>query len=269
MRLRRIGQTIEPKTGVIIEWLLHMRRLPAARMFDRMIRDGSWEPADLEALGAHLNAFYAQTSPLLISGPAYCRRLAAAVQGNREELLAARSFGVDASKVAEVALLQEHWVDAHRATLMQRAERGVIRDCHGDLKPEHVCFGPPVSVIDRLEFDPDLRMLDPLEDLCFLWLECIRLGAPLAGEGVTRRYLAMNRAINNQEIPPALADFYLGHRALTRAKVAAWRLAEPGADRARWQARVHDYITLASNAMSRAVDEPIQPASLHTQQFRE
>jgi aminoglycoside phosphotransferase family enzyme len=264
-RLRGAGQGIESAAGEIVDWLLLMRRLPADRMFDRMIREGSWQPPDLEALIAHLHAFYAQTPSLLISGPAYCRRLSAAIQHNRDELLAAGSLSINVPQAAEVASSQEHWVDTHRAVLMQRAAQGMIRDCHGDLKPEHVSFGPPVNVIDRLEFDADLRLLDPLEDLCFLWLECIRLGAPLAGERLVCRYLVMS----GQDVAPALADFYVSHRALTRAKLAAWRSAETSADRVRWRIRIQDYITLAADAMRRAIDGRSKPGSLHAKQLRE
>lgn len=248
MKLSRAGEAIEPESGGIVDWLLHMRRLPAARMLDRLIAAGTWRSAELEAVAAHLHGFYAQTPARPMSGPMYCQRLVAGIQRNRGELLAARSVGVDASKVAEIASLQQHWVDANRATLMQRAGQRMIRDCHGDLKPEHICLGPPVSVIDRLEFDADLRLLDPLEDLCFLWLECIRLGAPLVGEAVVHRYLSMS----GQETASALSDFYLSHRALTRAKLAAWRLAEPDGDHARWRARLQDYVRLAWDAASRA-----------------
>jgi aminoglycoside phosphotransferase family enzyme len=214
-------------------------------MFDRLIHEGSWQPADLQALSRHLKAFYAQSPVLRLSGQEYCGRLAAGVSSNLEELLAAESFGVDAARVAEIARLQQRWIDVHGAMLTLRAEQGMIRDCHGDLKPEHVYFGPPVCVIDRLEFDAELRALDPIEDLCFLWLECARLGAPAAGEWLVRNY----QAASGSEAPSVLADFYLSQRALTRAKVAAWRLIMPGADSTRWQARVADYLSRALAAV--------------------
>jgi aminoglycoside phosphotransferase family enzyme len=73
---------------------------------------------------------------------------------------------------------------------------------------------------------------------------------------VVRSYLALS----GQEIAPALADFYLSHRALTRAKLAAWRLVKPDGDHARWHARLQDYVRLAWNAQS-AVDELLQSVS--------
>jgi aminoglycoside phosphotransferase family enzyme len=238
----------DDRRGRVVDWVLRMRRLPDTRMFDRMICEGRWTTADLQALSAHLQAFYLRTPVLGYSGPAYCDRLRAEIRDNREELLAAAPWGIDAQRVSRIASLQAHWIDAHDKTLMQRADRGMIRDCHGDLKPEHVCFGPPVTVIDRLEFDANLRVLDPLEDICFLWLECARLGAPAAGEWLVRDYLA----VDDGNAHLSLACYYMSQRSLTRAKVAAWRLTLPGAERQHWQGRVDDYLTRALDAIHQA-----------------
>lgn len=235
--------------GQTIDWVLHMRRLPTKRMFDFIIREGSLQMGDLRSLAAHLEAFYSRGPGLPISGPSYCRRLRAATRRNCEELLAAQSRDVDVLAVAEAAGLQQQWIDAHRGQLEQRAEQRLIRDCHGDLKPEHVCFGPPVSVIDRLEFDPELRVLDPIEDLGFLWLECERLGAVDPGEWLVRHFVASSGA----RVALSLLYFYLSNRALTRAKLAVWRLARPADTPADWPSRLRYYVERALTAMRQAV----------------
>jgi len=247
-RMRLVEPPGRTTDSEIVDWLLRMRRLPVARMLDHMIRERSWQLADLQALSDHLQAFYSHSPALPFAGDEYCRRLKTAVRDNRKELVAAESFGVDASQAAAIACLQERWIDANSGSLIRRAEQGMIRDCHGDLKPEHVCCGPPVCVIDRLEFDADLRLLDPIEDLCFLWLECARLGARSAGEWLLRRHVAAG----GDEAPWSLVEFYLSQRALTRAKVATWRLIEPGSDRMRWRERVADYLVRALNAARQA-----------------
>ena len=231
-----------------VDWLLHMRRLPAARMLDRLIRDGTVRVENLEALGAHLDGFYTHAPPLQISGGDYYRRLAAVIRQNRDVLLASSSAPVDIPTAAEAVRLQQQWLDSNRKLLQQRAERQAIRDCHGDLKPEHVCLGPPVSVIDRLDLDPVLRELDPVEDMALLWLECWRLGAPEVGERLVRRHVAAHDA----GMPAPLLFFYLSNRALTRARIAIWRLAEPDTDRPLWLGRLRSYTTRALMAMRRA-----------------
>lgn len=231
----------------VIDWLLHMRRLPSARMLDAVIRAGRLGLADIGAIVSHLRTFYAGQPGERMSGVAYCRRLAAQVRFNRDELLAS-ACGLDAASVVSTAQRQLHWIHTHAALLGERAGQGWIRDGHGDLKPEHVCLGPPVRVIDRLDVEADLRLLDPVEDLCFLWLECARLGAPGAGWRLVRRFLADT----GSRVPASLPAFYLAHRALGRARLGAWRLAEPDAARAHWRERIDDYVARAAAAMSAA-----------------
>jgi aminoglycoside phosphotransferase family enzyme len=243
-----------PAAGVadgrrIVDWLLKMRRLPAERMLDRVILERAVDRADLEAIGRHLDVFYAQQPPLGMRGAVYCRRLAAGIRHNRGQILAADCPGVDRPVVERAAQLQEQWLESHHDLLERRADEGWIRDCHGDLKPEHVCLGPPVCIIDRLDFDAALRALDPAEDLALLWLECERLGDPGTGEWLVRRHAGSSDA----GLPMPLLHFYLGNRALTRARIAVWRLAEAGVDRALWLDRLRSYSARALSATEQAL----------------
>lgn len=234
--------------GAVLDWVIRMQRLPADRMFDRMLRENTWDVKDIESLQDYLKNYYASTRGVRISGHAYCRRLRAGIQRNCEKLLVMAPFGIDVGRIAQIARRQEQLLDMHRGLLMQRAQHGSIRDCHGSLKPEHICLSAPVRIIDRLELDPALRLLDPIEDLCFLQLECDRAGATWAGEWLVQRYIASDP----MHIPNSLVDFYLSNRALTRARLAACRLAEPGANRAHWRARVEDYAARAFEAVRNA-----------------
>ena len=65
---------------------------------------------------------------------------------------------------------------AARAAAARRA-RGFIRDCHGDLRAEHVLFGEEgVEIFDPVEFDPGLRQIDVGADLAFLVMELVEAG---------------------------------------------------------------------------------------------
>jgi aminoglycoside phosphotransferase family enzyme len=53
-----------------------------------------------------------------------------------------------------------------------------VRDCHGDLRAEHVIVDERrVEVFDPVEFDPALREIDVSADLAFLVMDLMRLGA--------------------------------------------------------------------------------------------
>jgi len=66
-----------------------------------------------------------------------------------------------------------------RADLLDaRVRDGRIVEAHGDLRPEHVCLLSEPVIIDCLEFDPELRLLDPADELSFLTVECELAGGP-------------------------------------------------------------------------------------------
>ncbi len=232
--------------GEPLDWLVKMRRLPRARMLDTLIRAASARPSDLGPLADMLCRFYATAQRDRIAGPAYCRRLGARVTANRDELLRHGRSKQLLARVHAIARLQEEFLIAHGPLLAQRAESGHILDCHGDLRPEHVCLGPPVCVIDRLEFDRELRLLDPLEELCFFALECARLGAPAVGDWL------LGRCAQCMGAPASvhLIGFYTSLRAMTRAVLRVWRLAEGSrAEQTRWRHEIRDYLQRALTAI--------------------
>ena len=132
---------------------------------------------------------------------------------------------------AELAAAQQRYLDEHGASLRRRAEAGCIVEGHGDLRPEHVFVNEHPAIIDCLEFDRDLRLQDRAEELCFLELECARLGHAAAGRSLRGHCLLEL----GDTASTRLLDFYRSHRAATRAKVFAWRSSEPdGNDPAHW-----------------------------------
>ena len=78
-------------------------------------------------------------------------------------------------------------------------------------------------MIDCLEFDSDLRWVDPAEEIAFLALECRKLGAG----AVARALVAHYRASTLTPPDAALMDFYTSQSAMTRAKLAAWHVRDP------------------------------------------
>jgi aminoglycoside phosphotransferase family enzyme len=230
--------------GEIVDWLVLMRRLPAARMLETLVRRGGLDATDLDALLRHLWDFYTGQPPIARDGAAYCLRLGEDIDCNREAVEAVQVAGLAAGAAADLAASQHALLDRLRLSLHARAEGGCIRECHGDLRPEHIFLGPPIVILDRLDFDRELRLLDPLEELTFLALECDRIGLPAQRFDLQRHAPAALRGA------PPLLDFYRSNRAFTRARLAAWHLAEAGDKPAILSARVCDYMHRAAEAIA-------------------
>jgi len=226
--------------GAPIDWLVHMRRLAADRMLDRRIADGTLRPGEHRGAAALLARFY-RGQPFAGGGARDHRRgLEREILATRHDLVDPRAGlrvgAVDAAVDAALGVIQET-----PGLLDARVAARRIVECHGDLRPEHVALGPVPAVIDCLEFERDLRILDPADELAFLALECERLGAPGVGEA----FIAEYRRLTGDRPPPRLLAFYAVLRALVRAKLAVWHAREPADEAARWTARAGVYVELA------------------------
>lgn len=230
--------------GEIVDWLVVMRRLPAARMLPRMLADGTATPAGAEALGDVLAAFYRGAAPAPWSGAEYRRRLRDTAIAEAGELV---ERGAPRSTIAAIVQAQLAGVERDAGALDARIAEGRVIDAHGDLRPEHVCLESPPVVIDPLEFDDELRLLDAVSELAFFALECERLRATWFGHRVLARYVERSA----DRAPPALIALYRSQHALTRALIALRHIDDAApADQARWRARADEYLASAVHAGS-------------------
>ena len=72
------------------------------------------------------------------------------------------------------------WLDpsagASRRTGRARLRGRQIRECHGDLHLANVCSSARSDRFDAIEFDPELRWIDMLDDLAFLAMDLLAHG---------------------------------------------------------------------------------------------
>jgi aminoglycoside phosphotransferase family enzyme len=257
VRRARSGSPSSGPRVPIADWLIEMRRLPAARMLDHAIAEGAVEKRDLDRVARKLAAFFAGAERQPMSDQAYSTRLCRQIRRHAREL-AAPDLGLNRRRVREIEAAQLEFLVRRQRILAGRGSR--LIEGHGDLRPEHVFVGMPSArdrlmrracVIDCLEFDADLRRLDPAEEIAFLALECARLGAQRLAADLVVRY----RRTTGDPAPDALIHFYMSRRAAVRAQIAAWHLRdEPFASEARkWRAQAHDYLRDASRHIRRAL----------------
>ncbi len=232
--------------GEALDWLVVMRRLPAERMLDRRIREGRLKDADVRRVARHLARFY-RDAPPAEDGPAYRRRLEREVARDAAALSAPR-YGLRRSLVEGVTCALREALTDQGPLLAARAGGGHVVEGHGDLRPEHVCLERAPVVIDCLEFSRELRIVDALDELSFLALECERLGAPEVGPLLLGEYARLT----GDPAPSGLVELYQAFRACRRAKIAVWHLDDPEIDgSARWRRRAADYLGRASRRLER------------------
>jgi len=229
-------------SGTPVDWLVRMRRLPSDRMLDHLIATGAWSGEDIRNVGIALAAFYQRAAPLRMTGADYRALLCEELLSSRRELTdpehAVREDLVESAVGEGLGFL------ARRQDLLdERAAAGKIIEAHGDLRPEHICLEERPVIIDCLEFNRNLRILDPASELTFLALECERLGGAEAGKAILETY----RDQTGDRPPAALMTFYRTYHACIRAKVAIWHLRDPHVrDVRKWISRAQEYLRIAS-----------------------
>ena len=241
--------------GTPVDWLVAMRRLDEAGTLEHAIADHRVAPWQLDRLAAGLVGFYRRAARAVVSPARHLAGWRRALADNRRVLLDPR-FGLPAGLVRRIDRAQRAFLADRAALLAARVRERRIVDGHGDLRPEHIWLGDPLRIIDCLEFNANLRAVDPFDELAFLCLECERLGAPAVGEHVRRRVARALRDGASAE----LFRFYHCHRATLRARLAVAHLAEPNPRTPdKWPRLARTYLALAAadaGAIERALRTP-------------
>ena len=246
---RREGGRLEVEgTGQVVEWAVKMKRLPEEATLLWACEHDRLEADALTEVAGRLARFHAGAE----RGPSIAGfgRFEVISRNARENLERAQvEVGRTISQAVYERLVAatERALEEHEACFEARAERGVPRDTHGDLRLEHVYLFPEeeeedrITIVDCVEFNERFRYADPVADASFLSMDlAVRGRRDLAG-AFARAYAESS----GDEEGLSLWAFYTSYRAAVRAKVASLLLEEPelpeaqrtaavGKARARW-----------------------------------
>jgi len=234
--------------GKPIEYALRMRRFPQEALADDMARRGALLGGQAEAIAAAVAAFHAGI-PAAVHEAEYGspERVAAPALANFEQLGGLVADAGEKEKLGELRA----WTLAEgaqlRETFAARKRGGFVRECHGDLHLGNIAFleGRPVP-FDCIEFDPELRWIDVMNEVAFLAMDLLEHGLYAAAW----RFLNIYLETTGDYAGVRVLRYYLVYRALVRAKIACIRARQPGAGHAA-QGRAHrefgEYLALAGS----------------------
>lgn len=232
-------------SGRVVDWLVEMRRLPAERMFDAMIKAGTAADRDVTSICDVLARFYRRADISTLSPNAYVARFSREQAINRA-ILTHSDFRLEKRSLETLDHLDGNLATCREA-LLARARDGRILDGHGDLRPEHICLVEPVAIFDCLEFNAALRQVDPFDEIALLGVECARLGAPR----LLRRFATELAGRLDCAPPVDLVSLYAGWRAVLRARLCAAHLLEPTPrEPEKWLPLAQLYLDIAARALS-------------------
>lgn len=248
LRLDETGKLSLSGTGTIVDYLVEMRRLPAERMLDEVIRRGGLNLADIRAVARRLGGYYRAAEPQRMTGTQYAPHLQDELD-IAEDILLHPGIAVSPDLVKHVLGRSRALLQAWLPAIHVRIANGHVLEGHADLRPEHVCLTDPPQIFDCLEFDLRLRLIDPYDELNYLGLECELLGAALVRPILldTLEDMIGGRPDNR------LIATYGAIRAILRARISlAHLLDDDPSEPARWPGDTRAYLALAETECARA-----------------
>ncbi len=253
------GLSLDGK-GRVVDWLVVMRRVDGRLMLDAEIAAHCVDMGRLHALENVLGRFYRHARPVFAPPEKYLGMWYRLLRSNRAVLLDPR-LSMPIATVLAVDRAQRRFLAQSGHLLVQRLRQQKVVEGHGDLRPEHVWLGRPLSIIDCLEFNAEFRAVDPFDEVSCLAIECERLGAPEIGNGILRR---LSRVLSDG-VTPELLTFYRCYRAALRANLTIAHLLYPSPRTpAKWRPLALNYLEIARREaaalnvfLNRRADRPV------------
>lgn len=207
--------------GRPVDWLVKMKRLQDEHLLNHALIAKKVNPARLYAAAKKLVFFYQTREPVKFESQHFLERLEKKIKMNLQELQDPQ-FNLSKELLDRIFIKQLDFLRKYSDLFRKRLRAGRVVEAHGDLKPEHICLDEDPVIIDRLEFDRDLRIQDIAEELSFLATECELLGSPETGELFFKTY----EKFTGDVIPLQLKNFYKSKQAALRAKFTIWHIKE-------------------------------------------
>ncbi len=248
--------------GPAVEWAVKMQRLPEEATMERRLQRGEVNE-DLVTMLAHKVAqFHRQAeggSAIATFGrfPTVARN----IWENFGRALATLGTTLSLEVLQRLSKAIEQTLQRLRPLIEARADRGVPRDTHGDLHLDHVYLFPErprpgdLIIIDCIEFNQRFRYTDPVADMAFLAMDLCFHGRPDLARVFADAYFQASADAEGRQ----LFSLYLAYRAMVRAKVEAFKLAEkevPDAERHQELIQARGHWLLALGTLSAPAQKP-------------
>lgn len=228
---QRDGQFSVGGIGRVIEYAVHMRRLPEDRMMHNLLARDEATPLMVKAVAEKLAAFHAsaEVSPRLACYGDW------AIRYNTTENIAQWTPYVGRTLTARQDRIMRAFVDAfyaRKADVLQRRIADLrIHRVHADLRSDSIVIGKTrarpgpedICIFDCVEFSRRLAILDVARDVGFLKMDLDYRGRGDLADAFVTHYEEVSRDRDLLEI----LDFYAFYSACVRGKVEAFLLDQP------------------------------------------
>lgn len=235
--------------GRVLDYAVHMKRLPEGRMMDELLASDAVTLPMLGQLAERLADFHAAAEGSeRITRIGGAHSFATNWRENLQRVAAFQGRTLSARRLGRLQEFAETFLTREQALLRRRDSEGHIRDCHGDLRSDAVCFDERLSggigFVDCIEFNDALRYTDTGLDVAFLTMDLAFRDREDLADVLTGFYLTVT---GDRELP-LLLRAYRCYRAGVRGLVESLTLDDATVSRGQKAAargRARRYFALA------------------------
>ncbi len=208
--------------GDVVDYVVKMKQLSSERFLDVIAARGDLSKGHIDRVVDTLLAFYESKSQKQSNG-GEPDLISLSTDENFDQLIPFVGDLIAPSVFSALRFYTQLFYTTHDRLFKQRVLQTHIRDCHGDLRLEHIHVSPSgVCIYDCIEFNDRFRYIDVANDIAFLAMD-------LDHKGYTglSHYLCkcMARKFSDPDFL-TLIPFYKCYRAIVRGKVAAFKSRE-------------------------------------------
>jgi len=204
------------EAGNVVDYCLKMKQFNQDSLFDELIAKGKLLPDWMDSLAKDVANFHQLAEINEDIELNHIGLLTEHIQANFAIATAHAGKVITQKKVTTLLNFAKKELHENFNNLKQRQEKGHIRDCHGDLHLRNITlFHHKPLVFDCIEFNDEFRMIDTMNDVAFLVMDCEAHTRPDLGFRFLSRYLEHCADYEGLKLLP----LYLFYRASVRGKV--------------------------------------------------
>ena len=210
--------------GELVEYAVKMRQLPQDRTMDKLLQSDQVTMEMIERVAEKLVRFHhiAETS----SNIATFGKLDVIRRNTDENFAQTKKYigrSISAKQYDLIKRYTEDFIKKNVDLFNNRIREGRIKDCHGDLHADHICFTDGICIFDCIEFNDRFRYSDVASEIAFLAMDLDRYRRADLAEHLVKTYVGFS---NDEELL-TLINFYKCYRAYIRGKVESFELDDP------------------------------------------
>ena len=220
--------------GEVVDFAVVMVRLPDEATLESRLRAGTVPPSLLVQIAHYVATFHCTTqTDEYIASYGSLEVIRGNWEENFEQMKPYTGRTLEAATYQRIVEYVHSFLEKRSSLFASRVRDGCIRDCHGDLRLQHVYLLdeeqaaahqlPRLEILDGIEFNERFRYSDVASEVAFLTMELDAAGRPDLSRTFVDTYIAETGDDALREVVP----FYSCYRACVRGKVLSFQLDEP------------------------------------------